>query len=93
MKKMIIVLLVIVFINLCITLYIYKSKCVEADNIYNKVDTAINHVRIDSIQFIITQKESIIIKFKEHEKEINDKVNILDDSTNWELFKRLVSEE
>lgn len=93
MKKMIIVLLVIVFINLYITLYIYKSKCVEADNIYNKVDTAINHVRIDSIQFIITQKESIIIKFKEHEKEINDKVNILDDSTSWELFKRLVSEE
>lgn len=92
MKKMIIVILVIVIINLCITLCLFKSRCVEANPVYNKVDTAINHIRIDSIQFVITQKESIVVKLKEYEKDVDDKVNNINDSASWELFKRLVSE-
>lgn len=58
----------------------------------DKSDTAINHVRIDSIQLVITERESIVYKLKEHEKDIEDKVISLNDSATWELFKKLVSE-
>lgn len=80
------------FINLCVTLYLYLSFNVEVATNYSKVDTAINHVRIDSIQFIITQKESVVVKLKEYEKDIDNKVNAINDSASWELFKRLVSD-
>lgn len=56
------------------------------------INIAINHVRIDSIQLVITERESIVYKLKEHEKDIEDKVISLNDSATWELFKKLVSE-
>lgn len=90
MKKILIAILVIVIINLCATLSISRFS-VEA-NSYNKSDTAINHVRIDSIQLVITERESIVYKLKEHEKDIENKVISLNDSASWELFKKLVSE-
>ena len=91
MKKMLIAIFIIAIINLCVTLYLSISFSVEA-NSYNKSDTAINHVRIDSIQLVITERESIVYKLKEHEKDIEDKVISLNDSATWELFKKLVSE-
>lgn len=91
MKKMLIAIFIIEIINLCVTLYLSISRSVEA-NSYNKSDTAINHVRIDSIQLVITERESIVYKLKEHEKDIEDKVISLNDSATWELFKKLVSE-
>lgn len=90
MKKMLIAIFIIAIINLCVTLYLSISR-VEV-NSYNKSDTAINHVRIDSIQLVITERESIVYKLKEHEKDIEDKVISLNDSATWELFKKLVSE-
>lgn len=93
MKKMLIAIFIIAIINLCVTLYlsIIRFSVVEI-NSYNKSDTAINHVRIDSIQLVITERESIVYKLKEHEKDIEDKVISLNDSATWELFKKLVSE-
>lgn len=92
MKKMLIVILVIVIINLCVTLYLSISRFSVEVNSYNKSDTAINHVRIDSIQSVITERETVVYKLKEHEKDIEDKVISLNDSDTWELFKKLVSE-
>lgn len=92
MKKMLIALLIIVIINLCVTLYISVSNFSTEANSFNKSDTAINHVRIDSIQLVIIKRESIVYKLKEHEKDIENKVISLNDSATWELFKKLVSE-
>ena len=41
---------------------------------------------------VITERESIVYKLKEHEKDIEDKVISFNDSATWELFKKLVSE-
>lgn len=90
MKKILIAILVIVIINLCATLSISRFS-VEA-NSYNRSDTAINRTRIDSIQLVIIERESVVYKLKEHEKDIDDKVISLSDSASWELFKKLVSE-
>ena len=92
MKKILIAIFIIAIINLCLTLYLSISRFSVEANSYNKSDTAINHVRIDSIQLIITERESIVYKLKEHEKNIEDKVISLNDSATWELFKKLVSE-
>ena len=87
-----IAIFIIAIINLCVTLYLSISRFSVEANSYNKSDTAINHVRIDSIQLVITERESIVYKLKEHEKDIKDKVISLNDSATWELFKKLVSE-
>lgn len=92
MKKILIVILVIVIINLCVILYLSISNFSVEANSYNRNDTVINHTRIDSIQLVITERESIVYKLKEHEKDIEDKVISLNDSATWELFKKLVSE-
>lgn len=92
MKKMLIAIFIIAIINLCVTMYLSISRFSVEANSYNKSDTAINHVRIDSIQLVITERESIVYKLKEHEKDIEDKVISLNDSATWELFKKLVSE-
>ena len=77
---------------ICSSSFIKKFSINKFANSYNKSDTAINHVRIDSIQLVITERESIVYKLKEHEKDIEDKVISLNDSATWELFKKLVSE-
>ena len=81
MKKMLIAIFIIAIINLCLTLYLSISRFSVEANSYNKSDTA-----------IITERESIVYKLKEHEKDIEDKVISLNDSATWELFKKLVSE-
>ena len=63
-----------------------------AQRVLGLKETGINHVRIDSIQLVITERESIVYKLKEHEKDIEDKIISLNDSATWELFKKLVSE-
>ena len=70
MKKMLIAIFIIAIINLCVTLYLSISRFSVEVNSYNKSDTAINHVQIDSIQLVITERESIVYKLKEHEKDI-----------------------
>lgn len=92
MKKILIAIFIIAIINLCLTLYLSISQFSVEVNSYNKSDTAINHIRIDSIQLVITERESIVYKLKEYEKDIEDKVISLNDSATWELFKKLVSE-
>lgn len=75
MKKMLIAIFIIAIINLCVTLYLSISRFSVEANSYNKSDTAINHVRIDSIQLVIT--ESIVYKLKEHEKILKIKLLVL----------------
>lgn len=89
MKKLLFIILIIEIINLSITVLSLKKVYVK---VQQYEDTIINRLLIDSIQFKIIEKESIIFKIKEHEKDIDNAVNALSDSSSLELFKMLVSD-
>lgn len=57
MKKILIAIFIIAIINLCVTLYLSINRFSVEANSYNKSDTAINHVWIDSIQLVITERD------------------------------------
>lgn len=95
MKKLLITVLffviVIIIINLVLIIHLNVRFPVEDFANPNKCDTVINKVRIDSIEYIIKSKDSIINKIKHDTKEHNNKVDALDDDANVKLFKELVS--
>ena len=80
-------------VNLILLVLIYGNVRLVVDDfvLFNKCDTTINKVRIDSIEYIIKSKDSIINKIKYNEKEHIKKVDALDDDANVKLFKELVS--
>ena len=92
MKKILIIQVIIVLITIYEVKLINKisSGISELTRLTN-VDSIINRVRIDSIELVITQKDSTIVNIKntiEHEVK---EANSLNDSASLELFKRLVS--
>lgn len=95
MKKLLIIILAMVIANLCLLIICFKDLTklsVEVSSNVNLKDTAINRVQIDSITFIIHERESVIYNIiKEKNNEIN-KVDYYNDSTNFELFKELLFE-
>lgn len=96
MKKLLIVLIIINLINFIVLttvgiLICNKSVCVDNLSFTNKCDTAINKIRIDSIEYVIRTKDSIINRIKYEEKEYSKKIDTLDDDANVKLFKELVS--
>lgn len=93
MKKLLIGVIFLSIVNLILLVLIYgKVRLVVEDFVLlNKCDTTINKVRIDSIEYIIKSKDSIINKIKYNEKEYNKKIDALDDDANVKLFKELVS--
>ena len=96
MKKLLIVLIIINLINFIVLttvgiLICNKSVCVDNLSFTNKCDTAINKIRIDSIEYVIRTKDSIINRIKYEEKEYSKKIDTLDDNANVKLFKELVS--
>ena len=80
-------------VNLILLVLIYGNIRLVVDDfvLFNKCDTTINKVRIDSIEYIIKSKDSIINKIKYNEKEYSKKIDALDDDANVKLFKELVS--
>ena len=93
MKKLLIGVIFLSIVNLILLVLIYCNfrLVVEDFVLFNKCDTTINKVRIDSIEYIIKSKDSIINKIKYNEKEDIKKVDALDDDANVKLFKELVS--
>lgn len=92
MKKIIIIVLIIEIINLSLTVFVInKMKVVEGIN-KQIPDTVFNKIQIDSIQYNINRIDSEIININKYENEIYNKVMSADDSTTWELFKKLVNE-
>ena len=80
-------------VNLILLVLIYGKVHFAVDDfvLFNKCDTTINKVRIDSIEYLIKSKDSIINKIKYNEKEYSKKIDALDDDANVKLFKELVS--
>lgn len=92
MKKIIIIVLIIEIINLSLTVFVInKIKVVEGIN-KQIPDTVFNKIQIDSIQYNINRIDSEIININKYENEIYNKVMSANDSTTWELFKKLVNE-
>lgn len=93
MKKLLIGVIFLSIVNLILLVLIYGNVRLVVDDfvLFNKCDTTINKVRIDSIEYIIKSKDSIINKIKYNEKEYNKKIDALDDDANVKLFKELVS--
>lgn len=92
MKKILIIQVIIAVITIYEVKLINKisSGISELTRLTN-VDSIINRVRIDSIELVITQKDSTIVNIKntiEHEVK---EANSFNDSVSLELFERLVS--
>lgn len=94
MKKLLIIDIIISIICICVIILDFISfnneEGVEVE--INKTDTVINKVQIDSILLIINRKDSTIYEIKKKIKYEQDKASNLNDSSSYELFKRLVSE-
>lgn len=92
MKKLLIALLFMAIINLCLQVVIINKISSRSELKLTDVDSVINRVRIDSIELVITQKDSTIVHIKNTIKDEINKANFLSDSSSVELFERLVSE-
>lgn len=92
MKKLLIALLFMAIINLCLQVVIINKISSRSELKLTDVDSVINRVRIDSIELVITQKDSTIVHIKNTIKDEINEVNALSDSSSVELFERLVSE-
>lgn len=79
-------------INLCLQVVIINKISSRSELKLTDVDSVINRVRIDSIELVITQKDSTIVHIKNTIKDEINKANFLSDSSSVELFERLVSE-
>ena len=88
-----IIAVIIIAIIFFIIGYVVKQKEINNDKyIINKPDTVYNKIVIDSLEYNIIKKDSIIYNIKENVKEeINFAINA-DDSTTVMLFQKLVSE-
>ena len=92
MKKILIIQVIIALITIYEVRLINKisSSISELTRLTN-VDSVINRVRIDSIELVITQKDSTIVNIKNTIEDEVKEVNNLNDSASLELFERLVS--
>lgn len=91
MKKLLIALLFMAIINLCLQMVIINKISSRSELKLTDVDSVINRVRIDSIELVITQKDSTIVHIKNTIKDEINEANALSDSSSVELFERLVS--
>jgi hypothetical protein len=92
MKKILIIQVIIALITIYEVRLINKisSSISELTRLTN-VDSVINRVRIDSIELVITQKDSTIVNIKNTIEDEVKEANSLNDSASLELFERLVS--
>lgn len=92
MKKILIIQVIIALITVYEVGLINKisSSISELIRLTN-VDSVINKVRIDSIELVITQKDSTIVNIKNTIEDEVKEANSLNDSASLELFERLVS--
>lgn len=92
MKKILIIQVIIALITVYEVGLINKisSSISELTRLTN-VDSVINRVRIDSIELVITQKDSTIVNIKNTIEDEIKEANSLNDSASLELFERLVS--
>ena len=92
MKKLLIANLIIAIISMVLIVLLSNRINVLNVEVSSSIkDTAINHVRIDSISLIIHEKDSIVNNIIIEKNEEISKSNNLSDSASYELFLELLS--
>lgn len=91
MKKVFMIVLFVCFIFLSLTLFKFVNVCRNISSAFN-CDTVVNTILIDSIEYNIIKRDTIIYNIKKIQKDEIEKANTITDSAAVELFKRLVSE-
>lgn len=93
MKKLLIMVIFLSIVNLIILINILVNVNLEVEDfaLFNKCDTVINKIRIDSIEYVIRSKDSIVNNIKIETNNEIENANALTDTATVELFKRLVS--
>ena len=92
MKKLLIANLIIAIISLVLIVLLSNRINDSSVEVSSSIkDTAINHIRIDSISLIIHEKDSIVNNIKKKKNEEISKSNSLSDSASYELFLELLS--
>ena len=98
MEKKIDIIFAIIIVALCVGLFVYgfylgrnKAKKEIIENIV-KPDTTYNKVILDSIEYNIKKKDSVIVEIKKKIKYEIEESNNLNDSDAVILFKQLASE-
>lgn len=90
MKK---VLVIIILCLIVLVLILCKVVVNSRSNLpIDECDTIINTIRIDSIEYNIIKKDTIIYNIKKIQKHEIEKTKYITDSASVELFKQLVSE-
>lgn len=93
MKKILIIQVIIALITVYEVRLINKiSSSISELTWLTNVDSVINRIRIDSIELVITQKDSTIVNIKNTIEDEVKEANSLNDSASLELFERLVSD-
>ena len=92
MKKILIIQVIIALITVYeVGLINNISSSISELTRLTNVDSVINRIRIDSIELVITQKDSTIVNIKNTIEDEVKEANSLNDSASLELFERLVS--
>lgn len=91
MKKLLVTILILELINILFN-FINFSCFVDDECFVNKCDTSINTIRIDSIEYNIIKKDSLVINIKQKRNDEIKKANTISDSNAIKLFKELVTE-
>ena len=92
MKKLLIANLIIAIISMVLIVLLSNRINVLNVEVSSSIkDTAINHIRIDSISLIIHEKDSIVNNIIVKKNEEISKSNSLSDSASYELFLELLS--
>lgn len=92
MKKLLIANLIIAIISLVLIVLLSNRINDSSVEVSSSIkDTAINHIRIDSISLIIHEKDSIVNNIIVKKNEEISKSNSLSDSASYELFLELLS--
>lgn len=91
MKKVLIIVMFVCFIVLSLILFKFVNVCRNEPSVFN-CDTVVNTILIDSIEYNIIKRDTIIYNIKNIQKNEIEKANTITDSAAVELFKKLVSE-
>lgn len=95
-KRLTITIMVLVGIIMCLMLYIFynvkHNQKIKNEQTVIIGDTTYNKVVLDSIEYNIIYRDSIIYKLKEQMEYEKDKVHNMSDNDAVKLFYELVSE-
>lgn len=91
MKKLLVLILVCVLINLILLTYNLIIAC-KSFSANDYINTSIDYSKIDSVDVLISKLDSKVYVIRNNKIEAINEANSLNDSDAYVLFKQLLSE-